>query len=190
MEHMEAREQSLACGQGRAYSAPIMKLSSKIEKTLNEQINLELSSAYAYLGMAAYFQGTPFDGFTKWMQLQAKEELGHAHRIFAYLGERNAKVTLGAIAQPKCDYKSALEAFQASLAHEQKVSASILRIYELAGAEKDYPTMSFLKWFLDEQVEEEKNVGDYVAKLELIGENRNGLFHLDHHAGKRAEEKD
>jgi ferritin len=57
----------------------------------------------------------------------------------------------------------------------------------LASAEKDYPTVSFLKWFLDEQVEEEKNVTEIVTKLEMIGDNRNGLFQLDHHAGKRGE---
>jgi len=69
------------------------------------------------------------------------------------------------------------------------VRKRLCSLYDAAMAEKDFPTASFLKWFLDEQVEEEKSVGDLVAKLELIGDNRNGLFQLDHHAGKRAEEK-
>ena len=166
-----------------------MKLSNKLERVLNDQINLELCSAYAYLGMAAYFDRTPFTGFGKWMQVQTSEELGHANRFFKYIVERGGKVTLQAIPEPKCDYKSALEVFKASLGHEQKVSASICAIYELATAEKDYPTLSFLKWFLDEQVEEERNVADMLAKLELVGDNRNGLFQLDHHAGKRGEGK-
>jgi ferritin len=59
----------------------------------------------------------------------------------------------------------------------------------MAQGEKDYPALSFLKWFLDEQVEEEKSVSDMIAKLELVGNNNNGLFHLDKLAGKRAEEK-
>ena len=165
-----------------------MKLSNKLEKVFSDQINLEFCSAYAYLGMAAYFEQTPFAGFAKWMHIQSTEELDHANRFFKYLAERNGKVVLEAIAEPKSHYKSALEAFRASLAHEQKVSAAICAIYELAAAEKDYPTQSFLKWFLDEQVEEEKNVGDYLVKLELIGDNRNGLFALDHEAGKRAKD--
>lgn len=164
-----------------------MKLSTKVEKALNDQTNLEISSAYVYLGMAAYFAQTPFAGFAKWMEVQYGEELGHARKFFKYIVERGGKVKLAAIPQPKGDYKSALEAFQTSLAHEQKVSAAICGIYELADAEKDYPTQSFLKWFLDEQVEEEKNVSELVTKLELIGENRNGLFQLDHQAGKRGE---
>ncbi|HOX02121.1 MAG TPA: ferritin [Candidatus Paceibacterota bacterium] len=165
-----------------------MKLPTKVEKALNDQINLELSSAYAYLGMAAYFDSTPFTGFAAWMKAQAQEELGHVDRFYRYIVERNGKVALKAIAEPKCEYKSPLDAFQAALKHEQTVSASICSLYELAAAEKDYPTVSLLKWFIDEQVEEESNTGEMVAKLELIGENRNGLFHLDHRAGERGKE--
>ena len=165
-----------------------MKLSNKLEKVLNDQINLELSSAYAYVGMAAYFERTAFTGFGKWMQLQSKEEIGHANRFFKYIVERGGKVTLQAISEPKCDYKSPHDAFKASLGHEQKVSASICAIYELAVAEKDYATLSFLKWFLDEQVEEERNVGDLLAKLEMVGDNRGALYQIDKQAGRRGEE--
>lgn len=167
-----------------------MKLSNKLERVLNDQINLEFVSAYAYLGMAAYFDQTAFTGFGRWMQLQSNEELGHASRFFKYIVERGGKVTLEAIPKPKCSFKSPLEAFQVSRGHEQKVSAAICAIYELASAEKDYATLSFLKWFLDEQVEEEKSVGEIIGKLELIGDNRNGLFHMDRQAGKRAKEEE
>jgi ferritin len=166
-----------------------MKLSSKLEKVLNDQINLELASAYAYLGMVAYFDNTPFTGFAAWMRVQSAEEVGHAGRFFKYVVERGGKVTLGAIAAPKCEYKSPLEVFKAALGHEQKVSAAICVIYDQASAEKDYPTLSFLKWFLDEQVEEERNVGDMLAKLELAGEHRGALYQLDNQAARRAEEK-
>lgn len=166
-----------------------MKLSSKLERLLNDQINLELCSAYAYLGMAAYFERTAFSGFSKWMQLQSREELGHANRFFQYMVERGGKITLEAVPEPKCDYKSPLEAFKASLGHEQKVSAAICAIYDIASAEKDFATLSFLKWFLDEQVEEEKNVGDVLARLELAGDNLGALFQIDHQAARRVEEK-
>jgi ferritin len=164
-----------------------MKLSSKLEKVLNDQINLELCSAYAYFGMAAYFERTAFTGFGKWMELQSKEELGHASRFFKYIVERGGKVALQAIPEPKGDYKSPHDVFKVSLGHEQRVSASICAIYELAVAEKDYATLSFLKWFLDEQVEEERNVGDILAKLEMVGDNRSGLYQIDQHAARRAE---
>jgi len=166
-----------------------MKLPIKLEKALNEQINLEYSSAYAYLGMAAYFEQTPFEGFATWMRLQSDEELEHARKFFNYIVERNGKVVLKALAEPKVDYKSPLEAFQASLGHEERVSAAICGLYELAQNEKEYPTLSFLKWFLDEQVEEEKTVTDFIVKLKLVGENHNGLYQIDKLAGRRAKEE-
>jgi ferritin len=166
-----------------------MKLSPKLDEALNVQLNLELSSAYAYLGMAAYFEATPFTGFSQWMKLQSQEELVHADKFFRYLTERNGRIVLGALDKPKSDYKTPLEAFRVSLGHEQRVSASICNLYDLALAEKDYPTLAFLQWFLDEQVEEEKSVGDMIEKLELIGDNHNGLFHLDKLAAKRGAEQ-
>jgi ferritin len=165
-----------------------MKLSASIEKALNDQLSLELASSYAYMGMAAYFAATPFTGFAKWMEVQHKEEQEHASKFFEYINDRGGRVKLEALPQPKCDFGSVLEVFQDSLGHEQKVSASILKIYETAQAEKDYPTLSFLKWFLDEQVEEEKNVGDMLARLQFIGDNHNGLFQLDRLAAQRAAE--
>ena len=165
-----------------------MKLSNKLEKAINEQINLELSSAYAYLGMAAYFNQTPFSGFARWMDLQSGEEIGHAHKFFDYVVERGGKVSLKAIGEPKCEFKGPLEVFQAALAHEQRVSAAIAGLYELAQAEKDYATAAFLKWFLDEQVEEERNVTDFIMKLELAGDHVSGLIQIDRLAALRTKE--
>ena len=156
-----------------------------METALNEQLHLEQSSAYAYLGMAAYFSQTPYSGFATWMEVQTREETAHAGKFFQYIVERGGKVALQAIPQPKTEFKSPLDVFQASLGHEQRVSAAICGLYELALADKDYATLSFLKWFLDEQVEEEKNVADMIAKLEMVGDNKNGLFQLDKLAGKR-----
>jgi ferritin len=163
-----------------------MKLSAKIEKALIDQLNLELRSAYAYLGMAAYFDHTAFTGFGLWMSLQSREELKHADKFFRYIVDRGGRVALQALPAPRCDYKSVLEVFQTSLIQEEEVSASISGIYELAAADKDFPTLSFLKWFLDEQVEEEKSVGDMVAKLKLVGDNHNGLYQIDKFAARRA----
>jgi ferritin len=153
-------------------------------------MHLEYVSAYAYLGMAAHFEPTPFAGFAKWMRLQSNEELEHARKFFDYIVDRNGQVALKGLPEPKVDYKSPLEVFRASLAHEQRVSAAICALCDQAQSEKDYPTVSFLKWFLDEQVEEEKVVSDFVLKLELVGENHNGLYQIDKLASRRGDEKE
>jgi ferritin len=163
-----------------------MKLHPDIEKAINEQINHEFASAYAYLAMAGWFEHKSLAGFAAWITLQGREELGHAMKFRRYLGDRGGRVVLLELAQPQGSFKSPLEVFELSLQQEQQVSALINRIYDLANEHKDHSTASFLRWFLDEQVEEEKTVNDMIAKLKLAGDNANGLFLLDQQAGERA----
>lgn len=164
-----------------------MHLDPAISQALNSQVNLELSSAYAYFGMSAYFEHEGLSGFAAWMRLQGQEELGHANKFFGYLLDRGGKASLGTIAAPAMNFENTLAAFEASLAHEQTVSAAICHIYEQAQSAKDFATVAFLKWFLDEQVEEERTVTDMIAKLRLIGTSNAGLFQLDREAARRAD---
>jgi ferritin len=162
-----------------------MSLSKTIQDAINKQINLELASAYAYLSMAAFFEGRALNGFGKWMRMQYAEENGHAMKFYDYLLDRGGRVELQTLAAPPQDFTTPLAAFEQSLAHEQKVTKSIHRIYELAHEEKDYATVSLLKWFVDEQVEEEKTVSDVVDRLKIAGDNPNALLLLDSMAGQR-----
>lgn len=162
-----------------------MNISNSIRQAINKQINLEFVSAYSYLQAAAYFECRALNGFGKWMRLQHQEEMGHAMKFYDYLLDRGGAVELEAIAQPPGQFASALDAFEQSLAHERKVTQSIHSIYELAHEEKDYATVSLLKWFVDEQVEEEKNASDMVDRLKIAGDNPNALLLLDSMAGQR-----
>ncbi len=162
-----------------------MSLSPDIQQALNEQINLELVSAYTYLSMVAYLESQSMNGFAHWMRLQHEEENGHAMKFFEYIQDRGGRVTLEAIAKPIHDFSSPLDAFEQSLAHEKKVTASIHNLYELAQSKRDYATVSLLKWFIDEQVEEEKNASEMVDRLKLAGDNSNALLLLDSQAGER-----
>lgn len=159
-----------------------------MQTALNEQINHELYSAYLYLSMAAYFEGKNLPGFANWMKIQAQEETAHAMKFYNFIFDRNGTVTLKAIAQPPTEFKSSLEVFKQALEHEQKVTTLITKLYEQALTEKDYPTQVMLQWFIDEQVEEEKNVTEIIARLEMIGDSKGSLLYLDHELGKRKAE--
>ena len=50
---------------------------------------------------------------------------------------------------------------------------------DVADEVKDRASLSFLDWYLKEQVEEENNVGGVLAKLELIGDDKHALLLLD-----------
>jgi ferritin len=166
-----------------------MKLHPEVEKALNEQVKIELHSAYSYLGMSAFFEHASYPGFSGWMRLQGNEELEHAKKFVQYIFDRNGALSLSEIPKPNIEFQGPLQAFEASLKQEQAVSESIIRIYELAAQHKDYPTQSFLKWFLDEQVEEENTVNDFIGQLKLVGTTPVGLFQMDREAARRSATK-
>ena len=162
-----------------------MMISKKLEEALNDQMNKELYSAYLYLGMATHFESEGLKGFAKWMRVQASEEQGHAMKIYDYLFAVDGKPVLKAIKEATTQYeKTPLEVIQEVLKHEQFITASINKLYELAGEEKDYKTQNFLRWFIDEQVEEEANDREILDKFNYIDGNA-GLMLLDKELGKR-----
>ena len=159
-----------------------------MQDAMNEQINKELFSSYLYLSMAAYFENKNLSGFAHWMRIQEAEEREHAMKFYDFILERGGQVILKSIDAPGTKWKSNLELFREVAEHEAKVTASINALYELALAEKDYPAQVMLQWFINEQVEEEKNAAEIVANLELIEERGTAVLMLDHHLAKRGGE--
>jgi ferritin len=160
-------------------------LSKTIQSALNDQIKHEFFASYLYLAMSAHFETINLPGFARWMRAQSDEERDHAMKFFDYINDREGSVELQAIDQPPGEFQSPLDVFQQSLEHERRVSALIHRIYELAVRENDYPTQTFLQWFIDEQVEEEKNASQVVEQLKLTGGNSAALLMLDREMAAR-----
>jgi ferritin len=154
-------------------------LSKTMEKALNDQVQWELYSAYLYVSMATYFENKGLIGFANWLHVQDQEEKFHAQRFYDFIVNRGGRVILQAIPAPPHDWASPLAVFEEALAHEQGVTSRIYKLMDLALEERDHGTASFLKWFIDEQVEEEANVADVIAKLKLVDQTPGGAFMLD-----------
>lgn len=154
-------------------------LSKKIEDALNEQINAEFWSAYLYLSMSAWCAREGKPGMAHWFEVQFQEEQDHARILFNYVLQRGGRVRLQPIAEVPTEWKSALDVFEATLAHEQKVTSLINALCALTHEENDYATQSMLKWFVDEQVEEEENASNLIDSLRMLDGNGYGLFMLD-----------
>ena len=161
-------------------------ISEKMLKALNTHLNEELYSSYLYLSMAAYFEAKNLKGFANWMRIQASEEQMHGMKFFNFILQKGGKVSLAQINAPELDWKSISEVFADTLKHEQKISSLINKLVEVAMTEKDYATNTFLQWFVTEQVEEEANVEEIIQKIEMIGDNKGGLYMLDRELGSRA----
>jgi len=160
-------------------------LNEKMEAALNRQINAELSSAYLYLSMAAYFHAVDLTGCAAWMRAQTQEEILHAMKIYDFVAERGGRVLLEPIEGPRTDWESPLAAFHHALRHEGLVTGLINDLMDLAMAQRDHATQIFLQWFVTEQVEEEASVGAVVQRLKLAGETAGGLFMVDKELGQR-----
>lgn len=160
-------------------------LSKEIKEALNEQINSELHSAYLYLSIEAYFESMNLPGFANWMGVQTQEELMHAIKICDFINERDCRVILKSIAKPLAEWELPLAVFEAAYKHEQSVTGCINNLVNLTVEEKDHATNTFLQWFVNEQVGEEKSTDDIVEKLKLITDAPGGMYMLDNEMGQR-----
>lgn len=160
-------------------------LNQKIQDAINEQINAEFYSAYLYLSMAQYFEAEGLSGFANWFNVQFREEQDHAIILMNYVNQRGGRVLLKAIDAVPTTWDSYQAVFEATLEHEQKVTALINGLYALAVEEKDYATRDRLGWFVNEQVEEEDNCRALIDKLRLIGNNGMGLYMLGNELAAR-----
>lgn len=165
-----------------------MELSQSIHEALSKQMNMEMASAYLYLEMSYAVDEAGLAGFAHWLELQAGEEMEHAHRIQEYIKERNEQPQLSDIVRYDFSYESPLGVARAALEHEYLVSDSINKIVDMALDERDHATVSFLKWFVDEQVEEEEVFTTLVDLFEFAGDNKGALFALNKQLAMRNDE--
>lgn len=160
-------------------------LSEKLKAELNEQIKHELFSAYYYLSMAAYFDANDLDGFANFFKVQAEEEQFHAMKFYNFVNEKGGRVILQSIDQPETEFDSIADVYEKALKHEQFVTKRIYKLMDLAMEEKEHSTISFLKWFVDEQVEEENTMETILRKVERVGEQGQGILMLDNEMAQR-----
>lgn len=168
-----------------AYGGKIKMISEKINEILNEQINKEFFSGYLYLSMSAYMKELGLFGFSSWLKLQAKEEVEHGLKLFDYIIERNSFVTLKQIRTPEFEFQGVISVFNKIYEHEKCITDSVMKVAKAAEEESDRTTLSFIDWFINEQIEEEQNIKSIVKRLELFGDDKVALYLMDKELGER-----
>jgi ferritin len=161
------------------YKGGRLMLSERLLNALNEQVNFEYYSEYAYLALAAYCESQDLKGFANFFKVQAQEERFHATRFFDYIYQVGGRVIFKSMPEPHNEFGSILDAFISGLEHEKEVTRRIYNLADIASEEREHGTMSFLKWFIDEQVEEEDNFNTFIKKIKRIGDNSAALYMLD-----------
>jgi len=157
---------------------------------INTQINSEFQAWYQYLAMAAFCEREKFTGAARWLKLQSVEEYHHGMKLFDFVLARNGAVELKAIDQPTIEFDTFGDVFERVLDQEERVTAQINDLYELAFRSKAFAEMTELQWFLTEQVEEEKTAREIVARFRLVGDDAGSLLDLDRELGTRSAAND
>ena len=163
----------------------IFMLSEKLHAALNDQMNFEFYSAHAYLAMAAYCTSESYDGFANFFLVQAEEERFHAMKFYSFLSNLGYRTTVTGFHNPSNDFSSILDAFEKALEHEKEVTRRIYNLSDIALDEREHATMAFLKWFIDEQVEEEATFDTLISKIKRIEKDSNAIFMLDAELAQR-----
>ncbi|MGK9249944.1 ferritin [Paenibacillus humicus] len=154
-------------------------MNDQLATALNEQMNFEFYSAHVYLAMAAYCSGDSLEGFSNFFLVQAEEERFHAMKIYRFLNDRGRRATLKALPEPKNEYDSMLDVFEHGYRHEQQNTKNFYQLADLALDSREHATIYFLKWFIDEQVEEEALFDGIIQKLKRIESDSNAFYMLD-----------
>ncbi|OEH91371.1 ferritin [Bacillus solimangrovi] len=161
-------------------------LSDKLLTALNDQMNFEFKSANVYLAMAAYCSAESYDGFANFFLVQAEEERYHAMKIYNYINDRSKRATITGYDTPRNEFESVLDAFETAFKHEKEVTKRIYNLSDIALDEREHATIQFLKWFIDEQVEEEAMFDSIIEKLKRIEQDSNAFFMLEDEFSKRS----
>lgn len=155
-------------------------LSKSMQEALNKQVQMEAESSQAYLAMASWTEIQPgLQGVTDFFYKQSDEERVHMLKLIRFINERGGFAMIPALDQPMVTFPSIRKLFEEFLKHELKVSDSINDLVNLALTEKDYATHNFLQWYVNEQIEEERVARTLNDKLEMIGDDKSGLYLFD-----------
>ena len=155
-------------------------LSKTVQKALNDQIKIEAQSSQIYLAMASWSEIQPgMDNVTSFFYQHSDEERQHMLKLIHFVNERGGFATVPELSQPQLTFPSIKHAFSALLKHEIYVSESINVCIDIALSEKDYATHNFLQWYVAEQIEEEALARTMNDKLELIGDDKSGMYMFD-----------
>ena len=154
-------------------------LTNNMEKALNNQIRIEAESSQVYLSMASWAEVKGLEGISLFMYKHSDEERMHMLKLIKYVNERGGHAHITELSAPKTEFGTFQKLFKELYEHEIFVSQSINELVHVALQEKDYATHNFLQWYVAEQFEEEALARTILDKINLIGNDKGGLYLFD-----------
>lgn len=145
-----------------------MPPSERLVAALNEQVGREFAAAHQYVAIGAYYDAQTFPQLAKFFYEQAGDEREHAMKMVNYLLESGGALDLKEVAAPRGVFADHVEPIQHALEQERANTVAIGNLFDAARETRDHATESFLRGFVDEQVEEEAVMESLVRVAERV----------------------
>ena len=156
-----------------------MLISQKLQDAINQQIGNEFGASLEYLQIASYFESEDMLKLSEIFFDQSDEERMHMLKLVKFVNERGGHAQVSQLDAPPVSFGSFKEMFQSLFDHEVMVSQKINDLVDITLQEKDYATHNFLQWYVAEQIEEEALARTILDKINLIGDDKGGLYLFD-----------
>lgn len=150
-------------------------LKDEIIDIINKQIKMEAQSSAAYLAMAAWCDVRGYDNSAAFFFKQSDEERKHQMKFFHYLADMECDAISPTVDESKHEFPTLRSVFETALEMEIAVTDSIHDMVRACRKEGDIATEEFLRWFVQEQIEEEFVARKTLELFDVLGEDKIGL---------------
>lgn len=150
-------------------------LKEEIVNTLNKQIKMEAHSSAAYLAMAAWCDVEGYDNCAEFFFNQSEEERKHQLKLFHYLVDMECHAISPSVPDTEHEFPKLRTVFEKALEMEMGVTDSIHNIMNICRKENDVATEEFMRWFVQEQIEEEYVARRILELFDVLGEDKIAL---------------
>jgi len=157
----------------------MIDLNEQMVAALNQQIEYEGYASNFYLSLAYWCDDQALNGCKSFFMRQSEEEREHMLKIYEYMSDCGFHPVTPMFSQPPAKFKSIQEVFDKVFEQERSVTSSIHALLKLSIELNDYNTQSFLKWYVDEQREEEAVIRTILDRIKVIGEGGQSLYYID-----------
>ena len=150
-------------------------LKEEVVNILNRQVKIEAQSSAAYLAMAAWCDINGYDNSAEFFFRQSDGERDHQMKLFHYLTDMECNVISPSVTESQHEFENLRSVFEKSLEMEISVTDAIHEVVRVCRNEGDLATEEFMRWFVQEQIEEEYVARRTLELFDVLGEDKVGL---------------
>lgn len=146
-----------------------MKLSTRLNELLNQQVAHELRNSNIYLQMSSIFEDYKLTNLASFFKKLSVEEKEHAQMFVNHLNSRTGgKVSISEIESPNVSETSFDQLGKLYVETEELTTEKIEEIMSVVRSESSYIDEPFILHMLGEQVQEEDEATIFYNRIQMV----------------------